>query len=165
MYFCTGRNMVSTTVLQYNFRNSSLPCSESGSISHPDLVNPRPCAWKISSFNLLLSNYSKYFFFQESQGENEGTDDFAQNILQRKKHCTADRDNLCSCIPSCSTTCQKMGRNRNGSKKSLQEKGRRGNTTTEGKQERGSKGRRNIIMVNMILRGVRDLECGLWFWS
>lgn len=110
MWFCTGRNMVSTTVLQYNFRNSSLHWS--CSISHPDLVNPRHCARKISSFNLLLSNYSKYFFFQESQGENEGTDNFAQNILQRKKHCRADRENWCSCISSCPPTCQKMGRNR-----------------------------------------------------
>lgn len=108
MYFFTSRNMVSTTVLHFSTISETLPCTESCSISHPDLVIPRHCARKISYFNLLLSNYSKYFF-QEGQGEKEGTENFAQNILQRKKHFPADRDNLCSCIPSCSPTCQRMG--------------------------------------------------------
>lgn len=34
-------------------------------------------------FPLLFSNYSKYLF-HVGQGENEGTDNFAWDILQRK---------------------------------------------------------------------------------
>lgn len=141
--------------LQHNLRNSSLPCSGSCSISHPDLVNPRHCARRISSFNLLLSNYSKYLF-QESQGENEGTENFAQNILQRKKHFTADRNNLCSCIPSHSPTCQKMGRKREMGAKIVcrrkeEERTRQLKVSKTGDEQKER--------YNGQYQGVRDLEC------
>uniref|UniRef100_A0A8C3E0L5 deoxyribonuclease II n=1 Tax=Corvus moneduloides TaxID=1196302 RepID=A0A8C3E0L5_CORMO len=71
-------------------------------------------SWQRSGEKLYSNCSLDYHVYNinDSQGENEGADNFAWSIVQRKKHCTANRDNLCSCIPSCSPTCQKMGRNR-----------------------------------------------------